>query len=770
MNVRNPVWRLVAKALGLVSALLVLPLAQVQAQTLAPGTPGGVSGMGSALRMDEARLGRLARHFKVLDALAILDDLKQGAPTTAVIVTLRPTAGAETLAAQSQLAAAAVPDAFDKPGAPVFFDLRDQGIRAQLLKTVKDKVDQVTQELAVPGLSVTQRFSYQFGFAARVTGEALEQLLGHPDVVRVEKDRVLEPHLAQGIPLMNADVPNGIYDGSGLSIAICDTGIDTSHPRLGGGGSPFNTKVIGGYDTGDNDADPRPGSSGQPHGTACAGIAAGDLGTVGDYIGGVAPGAKLYAIKIAYGSGGSAYTSDMIEGWEWAISHKNDDPVNPILIISTSFGGGSYSGTCDSAVPAMTTAAANALAAGISIFASSGNDGYCSSMAWPACISYVNSVGAVYDASLGNLGWCVASSSCATKQAYSGCSTRYAAFENTATDKVTAYSNSASFLTLFAPSNNAYTTDIVGSGGYSSGDYTSAFGGTSAASPYAAGAAAVLQSAAKAKTGHFLTPAEVRQYLTEYGDPITDGKVAVTKPRVDLARAVAALPTGGGSMTLGVNDVSLAEGNSGTATLTFTVSLGAASGNAVTVNYATANGTAAAGSDYTATSGTLTFNPGVISLPVSVGILGDTAQEANETFYLNLSNPGGATLADSQGVGTIVNDDTSPALRIADVSQAEGNSGTRAFAFTVSLSPASTGTVTVRYATANGTATTGRRDYSATSGTLTFSAGQTSKTVNVSVRGDTTREANETFYVNLTVPGGATLADAQGLGTIVNDD
>ena len=109
-------------------------------------------------------------------------------------------------------------------------------------------------------------------------------------------------------------------------------------------------------------------------------------------------------------------------------------------------------------------------------------------------------------------------------------------------DKVTSYSNSASFLTLFAPSNQAYTTDIVGSGGYSSGDYYTSFGGTSAACPYAAGSAAVLQQAAKAKTGAYLTPAQVKTYLVNNGDNVTDGKVAVTKPRINLGRAVDALP------------------------------------------------------------------------------------------------------------------------------------------------------------------------------------------------------------------------------------
>ena len=167
----------------------------------------------------------------------------------------------------------------------------------------------------------------------------------------------------------------------------------------------------------------------------------------------------------------------------------------------------------------------------------------------------------------------------------------------------------------------------------------------------------------------------------------------------------------------------------------------------MTVNYATANGTALAGSDYTAASGTLTFAPGQTSKTVTVNVTGDTAVEPNETFVVNLSAPSGATLFDGQGLGTILNDD-GPVLRINDVSKAEGNAGTSAAVFTVTLTPASTGTVTVNYATANGTALAGS-DYTAASGTLTFAPGQTSKTVTVNVTGDTVAEPNETFVVNL---------------------
>jgi hypothetical protein len=223
--------------------------------------------------------------------------------------------------------------------------------------------------------------------------------------------------------------------------------------------------------------------------------------------------------------------------------------------------------------------------------------------------------------------------------------------------------------------------------------------------------------------------------------------------------------------TISINDVTVTEGNTGSVSAVFTVSLSAASAQQVTVQYATADGTATAGSDYTATSGTLTFAPGETSRTITVGVLGDTAVEGTETFVVNLTSPVNATIADAQGVGTILDNDTAPlpTLSINDVTVTEGNTGSVTAVFTVTLSAASAQQVTVQYATANSTATAGS-DYTATSGTLTFTPGQLTRTIAVAVLGDTTFEPDETFLVNLTSPINATIADGQGVGTITNDD
>ncbi len=202
-------------------------------------------------------------------------------------------------------------------------------------------------------------------------------------------------------------------------------------------------------------------------------------------------------------------------------------------------------------------------------------------------------------------------------------------------------------------------------------------------------------------------------------------------------------------------------------TADFTVTLSAASGLTVTVAYATADGTATAGTDYTSTSGTLTFEPGITSQTISVPVLDDTLDEANETFFVDLSSPASATIADAQGVGTIVDNDAAPTISIGDVT-VDPEANTNA-SFPVTLTAASGLTITVEYATANDTATAGA-DYTSVNGTVTFTPGITSQTVNVPVLEDTLDEPDETFFVNLTTPINATIADDQGLGTIVDDD
>lgn len=221
---------------------------------------------------------------------------------------------------------------------------------------------------------------------------------------------------------------------------------------------------------------------------------------------------------------------------------------------------------------------------------------------------------------------------------------------------------------------------------------------------------------------------------------------------------------------LTVTDMFKSEGNIGTSPLLFTVQLSRAVDTTVTVAYRTRNKTAGEG-DYGPTSGTLTFAPGETSKQVGVSIKGDTKVESDEQFIFELSSPTNATIAGGQAFGTIVNDDASgavPAISINDLDGPEGNSGTSQFIFTLTLDRPSTQTVSVAYRTRNQTA--GEGDYGVTSGTITFAPGQTSRSIAITIKGDTKVEGTETFAIDLSSAVNATIADSIGVGTIRNDD
>ncbi len=223
---------------------------------------------------------------------------------------------------------------------------------------------------------------------------------------------------------------------------------------------------------------------------------------------------------------------------------------------------------------------------------------------------------------------------------------------------------------------------------------------------------------------------------------------------------------------ISIDDVSITEGNAGAKLLTFTV--GRTGTAAFSVDYASANDTATAGSDFVAIPTTrLDFAAGQTSRTVSVTINGDTAIEPNETFFINLVNAtNGGVIVDSQGVGTIVNDDSAAVvgnITINDVTITEGNSGTKVATFTVSHT--GTAAFSIDFTTANGTATAGSDFAAVGPATLNFAAGQASNAIAVTINGDTTVEANENFLLNLTnATNGGTIVDAQGVGTITNDD
>ena len=223
---------------------------------------------------------------------------------------------------------------------------------------------------------------------------------------------------------------------------------------------------------------------------------------------------------------------------------------------------------------------------------------------------------------------------------------------------------------------------------------------------------------------------------------------------------------------ISIGDASTFEGNAGNRALRFTVSLSAKSLRDVAAFYWTGDGTAKAGSDYTAESGVIVIPSGKASVEVTISVRGDLASEATESFHVSLTPGPGARTGRFSGLGKILNDDPGPQARrvhIGDAGVVEGRTGTRSVRLTVSLSAASSRATTVKYATTNLTASNAT-DYTKASGTVTIPAGYGSVIVAVAVRGDTSKELNETFRVTLSQATGASLGRSSAIATIHNDD
>ena len=200
--------------------------------------------------------------------------------------------------------------------------------------------------------------------------------------------------------------------------------------------------------------------------------------------------------------------------------------------------------------------------------------------------------------------------------------------------------------------------------------------------------------------------------------------------------AVLTIDDNDGPPAFSINDVTLAEGNSGTTAFTFTVTKTGTTALASSVNFATADGTATiVGSDYASNSNTLNFSASDTSLTITVNVNGDTAVEANETFFVNLSNPTNATISDSQGTGTIDNDDTDVTVAVAPSAVAEDGATNLVYTFT--RSGVTTGPLTVNFSVGGDAifntdyTQTGATSFNVSSGSVTIAATNATRTVTV---------------------------------------
>lgn len=335
--------------------------------------------------------------------------------------------------------------------------------------------------------------------------EAASELLARPELGGVYAVDTYQLTDAESYPLIGQPAAAAAGKlGTGTSVAVLDTGANYTRAELGSctsPGVPASCRVAVARDFAPSDGS----LDDNGHGTNVSSITAG-----------VAPGAKILALDVF--TGGGASSTDIISAINWAVANK---ATYGIASMNLSLGGGSSTVPCSS--DAMGIALGTARAAGIAPVVASGNNGYTNAISAPGCAPAAISVGAVYDANVGGLGF----SSCQDP--------------TTAADKVTCFSNSASFLTVLAPG------ALIAAGGYT-------MAGTSQAAPHVAGAMAVLRAAFPAETVDQLVAR-----MTSKGKPVADARNGITKPRLDLFAALGAAaadvtpPTGTLKINAGVS-------------------------------------------------------------------------------------------------------------------------------------------------------------------------------------------------------------------------
>jgi subtilisin len=380
--------------------------------------------------------------------------------------------------------------------------------------------DALLNQMATHSAWSVKKFTYIPYMAMEVDAAGLASLSSSPNVISIEEDVPIPPALSESVPLIGGtNAWASGYTGSGQVVAILDTGVDKTHPFLSGkvvseacysttSATDSSTSVCPGG-VGESAA---PGSgvncnssiSGCDHGTYVAGIAAGK----GTSFSGVAKDANIIAIQVfsriddasicfPYPYCVGSYESDQIKGLERVYALRSS---YSIAAANMSLGVGRYYSYCDSNFPSMKASIDNLRSAGIATVVASGNDGYTNSLSGPACISSAISVGSTQDGS-----------------------------EGTTTDAASGFSNSASFLNLLAP--GEWINSSVPGGGYANSR------GTSAAAPHVAGAWAVLKQKSPSATVD-----QILSALTTTGQPVTDSRNGITKPRIRVDAALNALP------------------------------------------------------------------------------------------------------------------------------------------------------------------------------------------------------------------------------------
>ncbi len=388
---------------------------------------------------------------------------------------------------------------------------------------IRDRQGRVIAALPPGAFAVSRRYAHIAAFAGRARRAAIDALASHPDVARVYLDGRVKRTLAQGTALIGSDAANAQgFTGDGITVAVIDSGIDASHADL-------SDDLVAEQCFCNDHPSPQKGCcpNGNPtqsgagaaaetdgHGTSVAGIV-----TSGGVVAaeGVAPDAEIAAIRV-FGNQGGGLFSDIAAALDWVLANH---VTLGIRVVNLSLGDGVERGD-PGAFPCTGSATADAVASltavGIAVFASSGNDGHDGGISFPACVPDAISVGGVYDGNVGPASWCGNAS----------CSVILCTDNPTAADAFVCHTSSGPLLDLLAPD---WRTDTPADGGG-----TTAFGGTSASCPYAAGEAAVLLEADPS-----LTPTGLRTLMKAHGPLVTNADNGETYRRTDLGAALATL-------------------------------------------------------------------------------------------------------------------------------------------------------------------------------------------------------------------------------------
>ncbi len=392
-------------------------------------------------------------------------------------------------------------------------------VRKERQDAVKNVQNRILEKLAPGEFNVVYKYKNFAAITGRVNAAGLAKLVAGPDVVAVGPDARVHGHLDDSVPFINADDVHALgYTGDGITVAVLDTGIDSDHPDLSDDIAP------GWYHFLDQGMTTGPGAEDDHgHGTNVSGIIT-SKGVVASV--GVAPDANILAIKVLK-SDGTGWVSDWAAGVDYVVDH-NDDYAN-LRVINMSLGTNTlYSSCpCDSADTYTQLMQASVQAAkdiGIVTFASSGNDGSCSSMSSPACLSSATAVAAVYDQDLG-------------REPDSGTYSCGCFDSSTYGDLITCFSNRSGCNELAAPGRRI-TAPGMGGG-------TSTYTGTSQAAPHCSGVAALMCEKA-VDLALSITPDQIVQIMKDTGVSTTD--LCYTSPnpkRVDALAAVTAVGTTG---------------------------------------------------------------------------------------------------------------------------------------------------------------------------------------------------------------------------------